>query len=187
MGYLYYLHDKMQETKKMEESGSNLMGTGILLIIISIIVAFLFGRAEFLGLAVLGILLLLTGMHKHSEMSKLHVRERSEAQKKKVQIEFHHRPFNPKRIISPGIISHKLARGFSEDVSAHYMEREHIGKIIEENSGVDINTIYRIYRLQGGTYAPEHFVTMLHSLKRHGVVKVRKSISQTSLIPSVST
>ncbi|MBI2142511.1 hypothetical protein HYU15_03425 [Candidatus Woesearchaeota archaeon] len=194
VGYLYYMHDKIEEAKELSSSGNSLMSSGIFVIILSLVLAYVFGKPEFLALALLGIALFVTGMHRHSKVERLHLVEegRNAARKKELEkritVEVHDEPSVHRQILSgPSILRHRLARPFSEEVSLHLKERGLIAQVIRQNSGSDINSVYRIYRLGGGSYDSERFVKALHGLKRHGFVNVSKTVSQASLMPASST
>ncbi|MBI2575480.1 hypothetical protein HYV82_06370 [Candidatus Woesearchaeota archaeon] len=194
IGYMYYLHDKIQEAKELSASGSSLMSSGIFVLILSFILAYVFGKPELLALALLGLALFVTGMHRHSKVERLHVEEegrnaeRKKELEKSITVEVHDETSVHRQILSgPSILRHRLVKPFSEEVSMHLKERELIAAVVRQNSGSDINSVYRIYRLGGGSYGAEHFVKALHGLKHHGFVKVSKTVSQASLIPASST
>lgn len=194
IGYLYYMHDKIEEAKELSSTGSSLMSSGIFVIIFSLILAYAFGKPELLALSLLGIALFVSGMHRHSKVERLHVEEeernssRKKELEKRIMVEVHDEPSVHRQILSgPSILRHRLAKPFSEEVSRHFKERGLIAAVVRQNSGSDINSVYRIYRLGGGSYDAEHFVKALHGLKHHGLVKVSKTVSQASLIPASST
>ncbi len=194
IGYMYYLHDKIEEAKELSSSGSSLMSSGVFVIILSFILAYVFGKSELLALSFLGIAMFVSGMHRHSKVERLHIEEeeRNAARKKELEksitVEVHDESSVHRQILSgPSILRHRLAKPFSEEVSRNLKERELIAAVVRQNSGSDINSVYRIYRFEGGSCDAEHFVKALHSLKHHGFVKVSKTVSQASRIPASST
>ncbi len=168
LGYYFYEHDKGVEEKELESSGASLVSTGILLVILSFFLLIIFRRTEVLLLTIGGMAVILLGKDKQSRVLQIRPTVKPPA---KVNVELHHRAAEP-RIIFP---SRQVAEG------------RLISRIISQNSGSDINTIFRLYRAGGGTYDAERFVKAVHRLKKSGVVDVRKTISQTSFIPSTST
>ena len=183
IGYYYYLHDKIEDEKENKADGNSMIGLGIFLAIMSASLFMLFRRQEFFILTVLGSIFSGYGFYKHSSYVKLPHPEPHHF--KDINVEVHHDD-RPNILARPSILRHKLTSSFSEELSTNLNERTIITSVIKQNSGSDINSIYGIYRLQGGLYDPEHFVKTLHSLKKHGVVRVMKTRSQASRIPASS-
>ncbi len=172
IGYAYYLHDKQIEAEDARANGTILIRTGVILILFSMSIAALARKPEALLLSGLGFAAIMMGVQRHAATKKLHEGEIKRNQR--MNIELHHTPIKPHQLIAkPSILRERLARKFSESLSEHHAEKEAITEIIRQNSGSDINSVYKIYRLQGGKADPEHFVKLLHSLKRHGSVMVR--------------
>ncbi|MBI4438660.1 hypothetical protein HY640_01885 [Candidatus Woesearchaeota archaeon] len=172
LGYFYYMHDKIEEAKELEASGSNMMSLGMLLILASLSLAYIFSSVGLLVFSFFGIALFIMGVRRHSRMLRLAVDTKRGSAKTLV---VSHQPLRPAHILrSPSIIRESLSRPFSEEISLHVSEKQRISRVVRDNSGADINTVYRLYRQDRGVYEPEHFVKALHSLKKHGLVEVRK-------------
>ncbi len=172
LGYFYYLHDKNEEAKELDERGSTLMRTAITIAVFSIVLWVVIRRQEVFILLFLAGLMFVMGKSKEARMKEIS-RHDSLLVKNSVNVEIHG--------------SSMLAKPFSQEVSLHIKEKEKIASIVLKNSGSDINTIYRLYLNSGGTFDAEHFVKAVHSLKKNGLLKVTKTVSQTSFIPSTST
>ncbi len=183
LGYFYFEHDKHQEAKELEASGISFIRSGLLLVVVSLVILLFVRRAEVLLLTVLGMVLIIVGKQKQAGM--LQHEAVDEHTKRRVSIEVH--SANQGVVFSPSALKYTISKPFSSEISLHLAERERIASIISRNSGSNINAVYAEYRNNGGIYSPEHFVKALHSMKKNGLVKVTKTVSQTSRIPSVST
>ncbi|MBI3034482.1 hypothetical protein HYY72_04975 [Candidatus Woesearchaeota archaeon] len=184
LGYYYYLHDKIEDEKEKQAGGNSMVSLGTFFIILSVFLFIIFRASELFLLAVLGAVLIAYGLYKNSGYLK--AAHSVPGQSKGIDVEIHHNEgYN--LLARTSILRNKLASPFSEELSAQLREKNIITSVIKQNSGSDINSIYQSYRQQGGAYGPEHFIKTLHILKKHGIVRVRKSISQTSRIPDSST
>ncbi len=178
MGYFYALHDKHEEERELSESGSGMVTSAVLIIIVSVLLSLAFRNTDLLVFVIIGAVLLMIGLNRQSRLA-----ERKSEPLKSVNVELHHEPIQPHHYITrPSILRHKFVTPFSRQIGRHFREREHIARIIMENSGSDINAIFRIYKNEKGFYDAEHFVKAVHSLKSHGLVTVRKSISQPGTV-----
>ncbi len=170
LGYFYYLHDKNEEAKELEATGMNLIRTSITISVFSLVLWIVFRKSEILIMLFLAALMFIIGKIRHDKLQEISLHS-SHLLKNSVNIEIH------------GDSGTRFSRPFSEEVKSHVDEKEKIAGIVIRNSGSDINVIYRLYLDSGGTYDAEHFVIAVHSLKKHGLLKVTKTVSQTSFIP----
>ncbi|MBI2133329.1 hypothetical protein HYU11_01465 [Candidatus Woesearchaeota archaeon] len=158
LGYFYYLHDKNEESRELEESGQVFFRTAITLSVISILLWLLFRKSELLILLSVAIGLFILAKSRQAKMENIGSRS------------------IPDRPLLVELHKGDLHNRFSGEISSNHSEKDKIARIILANSGSDINQVYLIYTKSGGTFEAEHFVRVVHGLKKHGL-RVTKTVS----------
>ena len=186
LGYFYWEHDKNEEARELESSGSSYISTGITLVVFSFIISVIFRQANFLVIAGLGFVMISLGIYKHSKVAVEKVQKYP--QQGQYFVELHHQDAPPHKVVSsPSIIREHIKTKFSDEVAKYHAEKMKIAGIIQKSSGSDINQIFQSYKKTGGIMDHIHFVKAVHALQRHGAVKIRKALSQASSIPQAKS